>query len=105
MTGGVFICAHPFLNTQDTGIMSILTANNVSQVFGGFTVFTGVNVSIPHGAKIGMVGPNGIGKTTLLRILLVTHDRYLVDRLATQIWNLEEGYLNVFQGSYAEFVA
>jgi ATP-binding cassette subfamily F protein 3 len=58
-----------FLNAQDTGIMSILTAHNVGQIFGGFTVFTGVNVSIARGAKIGMVGPNGIGKTTLLRVL------------------------------------
>jgi ATP-binding cassette subfamily F protein 3 len=37
-------------------------------------------------------------------ILLVTHDRYLVDRLATQIWNLEDGRLRVFNGSYARYV-
>jgi ATP-binding cassette subfamily F protein 3 len=37
-------------------------------------------------------------------ILLVTHDRYLIDRLATQIWELREGKLNVFSGSYREFV-
>jgi ATP-binding cassette, subfamily F, member 3 len=49
--------------------MAILTANNLSQHFGGFTVFTNVHVNIPHGARIGLVGPNGIGKTTLLLIL------------------------------------
>jgi len=38
-------------------------------------------------------------------ILLVTHDRYLVDRLATQIWNLEDGRLRVFKGSYANYIA
>jgi ATP-binding cassette subfamily F protein 3 len=38
-------------------------------------------------------------------ILLVTHDRYLVDRLATQIWNLEEGRLQVFKGSYENYIA
>ena len=38
-------------------------------------------------------------------ILLVSHDRYLVDRLATQIWNLEAGHLQVFDGSYQEFLA
>jgi ATP-binding cassette, subfamily F, member 3 len=37
-------------------------------------------------------------------ILLVSHDRYLIDRLATQIWDLREGRLDVFDGSYREFV-
>ncbi|MCC7209374.1 MAG: ABC-F family ATP-binding cassette domain-containing protein [Anaerolineae bacterium] len=38
-------------------------------------------------------------------ILLVSHDRYLVDALATQIWSIEPGKLTVFEGSYQEFVA
>jgi ATP-binding cassette subfamily F protein 3 len=37
-------------------------------------------------------------------ILLVSHDRYLVSRLATQIWELREGHLHVFEGTYDEFV-
>jgi ATP-binding cassette, subfamily F, member 3 len=49
--------------------MSIISLNNLSQSFGAFTVFSGANVNVPHGAKIGLVGPNGIGKTTLLLIL------------------------------------
>jgi ATP-binding cassette subfamily F protein 3 len=35
-------------------------------------------------------------------ILLVSHDRYLIDRLATQIWELREGRLHVFTGTLAE---
>lgn len=38
-------------------------------------------------------------------ILLVSHDRYLVDRLATQIWDLRDEYLNVHQGSYQEYLS
>jgi ATP-binding cassette subfamily F protein 3 len=37
-------------------------------------------------------------------ILLVSHDRYLVDHLATQIWSLEEGRLEVFDGPYQAFL-
>jgi ATP-binding cassette subfamily F protein 3 len=37
-------------------------------------------------------------------ILLVSHDRYLVDRLATHIWELRESKLETFQGTYREFV-
>jgi ATP-binding cassette subfamily F protein 3 len=37
-------------------------------------------------------------------ILLVSHDRYLVDRLATQIWDLQEGHLTVFEGDYAAYL-
>ncbi len=49
--------------------MAILTANYVGQSFGDFDVFSGVTVTIPNNGKIGLVGPNGIGKTTLLLIL------------------------------------
>lgn len=50
--------------------MSILTATNLSKSFGIQDVFWGVNVSIAHGERIALVGPNGTGKTTLLRILV-----------------------------------
>jgi ATP-binding cassette, subfamily F, member 3 len=38
-------------------------------------------------------------------ILLVTHDRYLVDRLASQLWLIHEGQrgLEVFEGPWAEY--
>ncbi len=37
-------------------------------------------------------------------ILMVTHDRYLVDRLATQIWSIDDGQMRVFSGTYREFL-
>ena len=37
-------------------------------------------------------------------ILLVSHDRYLIDGLATQIWSLEPRKLTVFSGSYQEYI-
>jgi ATP-binding cassette subfamily F protein 3 len=50
--------------------MSILTASNLAKSFGPDDIFSGVSLSIPRGARIAIVGPNGIGKTTLLRILV-----------------------------------
>lgn len=38
-------------------------------------------------------------------ILLVSHDRYLIDRLATQIWEVRDGRLHVFPVTYATYVA
>lgn len=49
--------------------MAIVTANNVGQSFGAFDVFRGITVSVANDGKVGLVGPNGIGKTTLLLIL------------------------------------
>ncbi|HRE46707.1 MAG TPA: ABC-F family ATP-binding cassette domain-containing protein, partial [Aggregatilineales bacterium] len=38
-------------------------------------------------------------------ILLVSHDRYLIDALATQIWAVEPGMFTPFDGTYQEYVA
>ena len=37
-------------------------------------------------------------------ILLVSHDRYLIDALATQIWDISQHQLHVFAGTYQEFL-
>ncbi|HUN07810.1 MAG TPA: ABC-F family ATP-binding cassette domain-containing protein [Aggregatilineales bacterium] len=38
-------------------------------------------------------------------ILLVSHDRYLIDALATQIWAAAPGQMEVFEGTYTEWMA
>ncbi|HRF93996.1 MAG TPA: ABC-F family ATP-binding cassette domain-containing protein, partial [Aggregatilineales bacterium] len=38
-------------------------------------------------------------------ILLVSHDRYLIDALASQIWEAQAGKMTIFNGTYREFVA
>lgn len=49
--------------------MSLLTVNNLAKSFGPNDIFSSVTFTIPKGARAAIVGPNGIGKTTLLRIL------------------------------------
>lgn len=47
----------------------MFSLSHVGVSFGDFDVFTGITASIPRGARIGLIGPNGIGKTTLLYVL------------------------------------
>jgi ATP-binding cassette subfamily F protein 3 len=49
--------------------VSILTAHGLSKHFGAQEVFEGVSLQITHGERTALVGPNGVGKTTLLRVL------------------------------------
>jgi ATP-binding cassette, subfamily F, member 3 len=37
-------------------------------------------------------------------LLFVSHDRYLVDALATQIWAVENGRLRVYEGNYTDYL-
>ncbi|MDP2991320.1 MAG: ABC-F family ATP-binding cassette domain-containing protein, partial [Kiritimatiellota bacterium] len=50
--------------------MPLITAANLFKAFGPDDIFSGISLSIPGNARIGLVGVNGVGKTTLLRILL-----------------------------------
>ena len=49
--------------------MSLITATSLSKSFGAEDIFRGVTFSVPKGARLAIVGPNGCGKTTLLRLL------------------------------------
>lgn len=50
--------------------MSLIVADNISKSFGPVDLFSGVSFAIPKGSRLALVGPNGCGKTTLLRILV-----------------------------------
>ncbi len=50
--------------------MSILTVTNLEKSYGTDLLFSEVNFGVAAGQKLGLVGRNGCGKTTLLRILL-----------------------------------
>ncbi len=49
--------------------MSLFTAQNLAMSYGPLDVFDGVTCAAAEGDRIGLVGPNGEGKTTLLRII------------------------------------
>lgn len=49
--------------------MTLISAQNLAKSYGALDVFRNLSLSIPRGARIALVGPNGVGKTTLLRLL------------------------------------
>lgn len=60
------------LNLQSSGRKTkvLVAAENLGLKFGDRTLFNGLNFSIAKGDKIALMGRNGVGKSSLLKILL-----------------------------------
>jgi ATPase subunit of ABC transporter with duplicated ATPase domains len=71
--------------------VQILVAHRVSKSYGATAALRPVSLRVSHGDRIGVVGPNGIGKSTLLRIL-------------AGIEQPDEGTVTRAEGSYVGYV-
>ena len=49
---------------------TVIEAEDVRKSYGERNVLKGVNLLLQRGERVGLVGPNGVGKTTFLRVLL-----------------------------------
>ncbi len=70
----------------------IVDLKNISKSYGSQIIFENTNAQILRGDKIALIGANGKGKSTLLRI---------IDKSETVIGNVEYGY-NIEKSFYAQ---
>jgi ATP-binding cassette subfamily F protein uup len=70
------------LSSGEASGKRVLEAQGLTQAFAGRTLLKGFDLEVLRGDRIGIVGNNGVGKTTLLRILLgdLSPDRGTVRR-------------------------
>ncbi len=47
-----------------------LNISNVSKMYGATTIFKEISFTVKSGERVGLVGPNGCGKTTLLKMIM-----------------------------------
>jgi len=48
----------------------VIEAQGVSKSFGNKLLYENLNFSLPKGGIVGIIGPNGVGKTTLFRMMM-----------------------------------
>jgi ATP-binding cassette subfamily F protein uup len=56
-------------NASERETRKLIVANNVTKSLSGRQLFKGIDLTLSPGTRLGIVGKNGTGKTTLLKIL------------------------------------
>jgi ABC transport system ATP-binding/permease protein len=74
---------HMQIQTSTLSGRKVITVDNLSYAWGDMPVVSGLTTQIMRGDKVGIIGPNGCGKTTLLKLLL--------GQLAPQQGSVEHG--------------
>ncbi|GGE60419.1 ATPase subunit of ABC transporter with duplicated ATPase domains [Priestia taiwanensis] len=72
--------------------MIICALDRVSKVFGGTTIFENISLEINEGQRIGLVGRNGTGKTTIFKLI-------------TKIEHVDKGNVHVKKGLKIGYLA
>ncbi len=58
------------INVAEASGKKVIVAHNVGFKYGDQTILEGFTSKIMRGDKVGIIGPNGVGKTTLVQLLL-----------------------------------
>jgi len=104
--------------------MNIVEIQNLSKSYGANHALKGVDLSIPTGKIVGLLGPNGSGKTTMIKILtgllldysgevLIESKKpgpetsvlvsYLPDRPVLPVWLRVKDAMKMYKDFYADF--
>jgi len=58
------------MTAQDSSGKRVIEAENVSYSYGDTPIIKGFSTLITRGDRIGIIGPNGVGKSTLIKLML-----------------------------------
>lgn len=85
-----------------------LTAENITKSFGAKQVLKGIDLQVESGRALGLLGRNGAGKTTMIRIVMqvfpADSGRVLLDGKPLDINKVKIGYLPEERGLYPKKV-
>ncbi len=79
-----------------------LSINNLTKFYGANKIFETISFEVKTGERIGLIGKNGCGKTTIMKIIM---GRFKESNLNLQGWFEDTGQMQVWEASYGEEVS